>query len=101
MNKISSTGSVFTASEPWGPEHKESAWNIRPPEWWVENLPNWEFEFYSDYVLPHPTDHIRYKGFIATKLVLKPQLRISLHSTCTNFLNLWYVMSQHIFNAHF
>ena len=68
MNKISSTGSVFTASEPWGPEHKESAWNIRPPEWWVENLPNWEFEFYNDYVLPHPTDHPRYKGFIATKL---------------------------------
>ena len=68
MNKISSTGSVFTASEPWGPEHKESAWNIRPPEWWVENLPNWEFEFYSDYIVPHPADQIRHKGFIATKL---------------------------------
>ena len=68
MNKISSTGSVFTASEPWGPEHKEPAWNIRPPEWWVENLPNWEFEFYSDCNIPHPPIPVRYKGFIATKL---------------------------------
>ena len=67
MNKIAKSGSVFTASEAWGPRHVEPAWNIRPPEWWVENLDGWEFEFYSDYVLPHPNDQIRYKGFIATK----------------------------------
>jgi len=68
MNKISSTGSVYAASEPWGPKYEESAWNIRPPEWWVENLPNWEFEFYSDCVIPHPPVPTSYKGFIATKL---------------------------------
>ena len=68
MNKISSTGSVYAASEPWGPKYEESAWNIRPPEWWVENLPNWEFEFYSDCIIPHPQYPTRYKGFIATKL---------------------------------
>ncbi len=68
INKIAQTGSVLACSEAWGIRHIEDAWNIRPPEWWVENLPNWEFEFYNDYVLPHPTDHPRYKGFIATKL---------------------------------
>jgi len=68
INKIAQTGSVLACSEAWGIRHIEDAWNIRPPEWWVENLPNWEFEFYNDYILPHPTDHPRYKGFIATKL---------------------------------
>ena len=68
INKIAQTGSVLACSEAWGIRHIEDAWNIRSPEWWVENLPNWEFEFYNDYVLPHPTDHPRYKGFIATKL---------------------------------
>ena len=68
MNKISSTGSVYAASEPWGPKYEESAWNIRPPEWWVENLPDWEFEFYSDCIIPHPPVPTSYKGFIATKL---------------------------------
>ena len=68
VDKMAQTGSVLSCSEPWGIQHIEDAWYIRPPEWWVENLPNWEFEFYSDFILPHPTDHIRYKGFIATKL---------------------------------
>ena len=68
VDKIAQTGSVLACSEAWGIRHIEDAWNIRSPEWWVENLPNWEFEFYNDYVLPHPTDHPRYKGFIATKL---------------------------------
>ena len=68
VDKIAQTGSVLTCSEAWGIRHIEDAWNIRSPEWWVENLPNWEFEFYNDYVLPHPTDHPRYKGFTATKL---------------------------------
>ena len=68
IDKIAQTGSVLACSEAWGILHIEDAWNIRPPEWWVDNLPDWEFEFYSDYVLPHPSDVTRYKGFIATKL---------------------------------
>ena len=68
IDKIAQTGSVLACSEAWGILHIEDTWNIRPPEWWVDNLPDWEFEFYSDYVLPHPSDVTRYKGFIATKL---------------------------------
>jgi len=68
IDNIAKIGSVLSCSESWGPQHIEDAWYIRPPEWWVENLPNWEFEFYSDYIVPHPADQIRHKGFIATKL---------------------------------
>jgi len=68
IDKLAQTGSVLSCSEPWGPQHIEDAWYIRPPEWWVENLSNWNFEFYSDFVLPHPPDQPRFKGFIATKL---------------------------------
>jgi len=68
INDLAQTGSVLTCSEPWGPRHIEDAWYIRSPEWWDENLSDWELEFYSDYILPHPTDQTRYKGFIATKL---------------------------------
>ena len=66
INKVAPEGSMLACSEPWGRFYHRQCWNIRPPEWWVENLVNWEYEFYNDYVLTDPPG--RSKGFIATKL---------------------------------
>ena len=66
INKVAPEGSMLACSEPWGRFYHRQCWNIRPPEWWVENLVNWEYEFYNDYVLTDPAG--RSKGFIATKL---------------------------------
>ena len=66
INKVAPEGSILACSEPWGRFYHRQCWNVRPPEWWVENLVNWEYEFYNDYVLTDPPG--RSKGFIATKL---------------------------------
>ena len=66
INKVAPEGSMLACSEPWGRFYHRQCWNIRPPEWWVENLVNWEYEFYNDYVLTDPPG--RSKGFIAIKL---------------------------------
>ena len=66
INKVAPEGSMLVCSEPWGRFYYRQCWNIRPPEWWVENLVNWEYEFYNDYVLTDPPG--RNKGFIAIKL---------------------------------
>tara|TARA_Y100001951_G_scaffold104277_1_gene115397 strand:+ start:692 stop:1327 length:636 start_codon:yes stop_codon:yes gene_type:complete len=66
INKVAPEGSMLACSEPWGRFYHRQCWNIRPPEWWVENLVNWEYEFYNDYVLTDPPG--RNKGFIAIKL---------------------------------
>jgi len=66
INKVAPEGSILACSEPWGNTYNRQCWNIRPPEWWVSNLINWEYEFYNDYVLTDPPG--RSKGFIATKL---------------------------------
>ena len=66
INKVAPEGSMLACSEPWGNTYNRQCWNIRPPEWWVSNLVNWEYEFYNDYVLTDPPG--RSKGFIATRL---------------------------------
>ena len=66
INKVAPEGSILACSEPWGNTYNRQCWNIRPPEWWVSNLVNWEYEFYNDYVLTDPPG--RSKGFIATRL---------------------------------
>ena len=66
INKVAPEGSMLACSEPWGEFYHRQCWNVRPPEWWVSNLVNWEYEFYNDYVLTDPPG--RSKGFIATKL---------------------------------
>jgi len=65
INKVAPVGSLWSASEPWGDEYHRDCWHIRTPEWWSEQMPDWEFEFYSDYSLNDPTG--RYKGFTAIK----------------------------------
>ena len=65
MDNIAPVGSLWSASEPWGDEFHRECWHIRTPEWWSDNLPDWEFEFYSDYELTDPSG--RYKGFTAIK----------------------------------
>ena len=65
IDKVAPTGSIWSASEPWGDSYHRDCWHIRTPEWWSENMPDWEFEFYSDYLLTDPSG--RYKGFTATK----------------------------------
>tara|TARA_B100001250_G_C19615468_1_gene706951 strand:- start:82 stop:714 length:633 start_codon:yes stop_codon:yes gene_type:complete len=65
MDNIAPIGSLWSASEPWGDEFHRECWHIRTPEWWSDNLPDWEFEFYSDYELTDPSG--RYKGFTAIK----------------------------------
>ena len=57
---------MVACSEPCGNTYNRQCWNIRPPEWCVSNLVNWEYEFYNDYVLTDPPG--RSKGFIATRL---------------------------------
>ena len=66
IGKVAPEGSMLVCSEPWGEFYHRECWNIRPPEWWVENLVNWEYEFYNDYDLTDPPN--RSKGFIAIKL---------------------------------
>jgi len=66
INKVAPEGSMLACSEPWGEFYHRQCWNVRPPEWWVSNLVNWEYEFYNDYVLTDPPG--RSKGFIAIKL---------------------------------
>ena len=66
ISKVAPEGSILACSEPWGDTYNRQCWNIRPPEWWVSNLINWEYEFYNDYILTDPPG--RSKGFIATKL---------------------------------
>lgn len=67
IDKVAKSGSVLSASEPWGKEFHGPCWHIREPEWWSEMMPDWEFEFYADYVLPEPNDTLRHKGFTAIK----------------------------------
>ena len=66
MDTVAPSGSLWSASEPWGDTYSRDCWNIRTPEWWDEQLPDWEFEFYADYVLSDPPG--RNKGFTAIKL---------------------------------
>ena len=66
INKVAPEGSMLACSEPWGEFYHRQCWNVRPPEWWVSNLVNWEYEFYNDYVITDPPG--RSKGFIAIKL---------------------------------
>ena len=65
MDTVAPSGSLWSASEPWGDTYSRDCWNIRTPEWWDEQLSDWEFEFYADYVLSDPPG--RYKGFTAIK----------------------------------
>ena len=65
MDKIAPVGSLWSASEPWGDTYARECWYVRTPEWWSDNLPDWEFEFYSDYDLTDPPG--RHKGFTAIK----------------------------------
>jgi len=65
VDKVAPVGSVWSASEPWGDEYHRDCWHIRTPEWWSDNMPDWEFEFYADYALTDPPG--RYKGFTAIK----------------------------------
>ena len=65
IDKIAPVGSVWSASEPWGDVYHRDCWHIRSPEWWSDQMPDWEFEFYSDYSLNDPPG--RYKGFTAIK----------------------------------
>jgi SAM-dependent methyltransferase len=65
VDEVAPTGSLWSASEPWGDEYHRDCWHIRPPEWWSMHMPDWEFEFYADYALTDPSG--RYKGFTAIK----------------------------------
>ena len=65
LDKIAPEESMLSFSEPWGSSYHRDCWHVRTPEWWSDNLPDWEFEFYSDYELTDPTG--RYKGFTAIK----------------------------------
>lgn len=67
IDKVAKVGSVLSSSEPWGETFHGYCWHIRSPEWWSEVMPDWEFEFYADYILPEPTNPLRYKGFTALK----------------------------------
>ena len=66
IDTIAPVGSVLSSSDPWGDTYSRECWYIRPPEWWSDNLPDWEFEFYTDYELTDPPG--RNKGFTAIKL---------------------------------
>ena len=66
ISKVAPQGSVLSCSEPWGDVYHRHCWHIRPPEWWVDKLVNWEYEFYNDYDITDPPG--RSKGFIAVKL---------------------------------
>ena len=65
VDSVAPSGSLWSASEPWGDDYSRDCWNVRTPEWWDEQLPDWEFEFYADYVLSDPPG--RNKGFTAIK----------------------------------
>ena len=65
MDEIAPVGSIWAASEPWGKEYHRDCWHTRPPEWWSDSLPDWEFEFHADYALSDPPG--RYKGFFAIR----------------------------------
>ena len=65
IDEVSIVGSVLVSSDPWGDSYERECWYIRTPEWWSDNMPDWEFEFRADYKLTDPPD--RYKGFIAIK----------------------------------
>lgn len=67
VDQVAPIGSVLTFSEPWGPEYHRDCWHIRDAEWWSNQMPEWEFEFYANYLLPDPSDQSRYKGFSAIK----------------------------------
>lgn len=67
IDKVAPDKSVLSFSEPWGPEYHRECWHIREAEWWSEKMPQWQFEFHADYLIPDPSDQKRYKGFIATK----------------------------------
>jgi|TARA_B100001094_G_scaffold327599_1_gene386186 2-polyprenyl-3-methyl-5-hydroxy-6-metoxy-1,4-benzoquinol methylase len=65
IDKVAPVGSVWSASEPWGDEYHRDCWHIRTPQWWSDNMADWEFEFYADYALTDPLG--RHKGFTAIK----------------------------------
>lgn len=65
IDNVAPVGSIWSASEPWGDTYHRDCWHIRPPEWWSNQMPDWEFEFYSDYSLNDPPG--RHKGFTAIK----------------------------------
>ena len=65
LDKIAPEESMLSFSEPWGSSYHRDCWHVRTPEWWSDNLPDWEFEFYSDYELADPPG--RHKGFTALK----------------------------------
>ena len=62
-NTIAQSGSVFCFSEPWGVRSHSHCWNVRPQHWWEENLPEWNLDFKTDYILGHE----QYKGFVGVK----------------------------------
>ena len=66
IDMVAPTGSIWSASEPWGETYHRECWHVRTPEWWSDAMPEWHFEFYSDYELKDPAG--RYKGFTAIKL---------------------------------
>ena len=65
IDSVAPVGSVLACSEPWGDVYHRHCWHIRPPEWWSELMPEWEFEFYQDAQLNDPPR--RFKGFIAIR----------------------------------
>jgi len=62
-NNLAPSGSVFCFSEPWGARSHSHCWNVRPQHWWEENLPEWNLDFKTDYILGHG----QYKGFVGVK----------------------------------
>ena len=66
VNRLSLPGSLLCFNECWGPEHHQIMWHVRTKEWWQQQLPGWDLNFFGPEVQNVPGRH---KGIHGIKKV--------------------------------
>lgn len=65
INDAAHVGSILAFGECWGKTYHEFMWHVRSEEWWKENFPGWEIDFYGPSI---EGLNERHKGFHAVKI---------------------------------
>jgi hypothetical protein len=62
VNRLALPGSLLCFNECWGPEHHQFMWHVRTKEWWKEQLPGWDLDFFGPEIQNVPGRHKSFHG---------------------------------------
>jgi hypothetical protein len=62
INSVAPRGSILDFGEAWGKEFHKYMWHIRTKEWWQQNLPGWELDFFGPEIENVKGRHMGFHG---------------------------------------